>query len=202
MPAASYDVFLAEQLPTTVADLPPDLDRRMWSPISATLVQGERDAVLVDPLMTVDQADALVEWVAAKGKRLTAVYVTHGHGDHWFGLAAVLRRFPLARALALPAAVEHMREQAAVASSFWEPRFPGQIPADLVLASPLAGDTFELAGHVLRAVPLGHTDTTCLHVPDLDLVIAGDAAYEAMGALHSGRINRGALWGSARSAKG
>jgi len=38
----------------------------------------------------------------------------------------------------------------------------------------------ELEGRKLVPVALGHTDTnqtTCLHVPDLDLVVAGDSAY-------------------------
>ncbi|MFD0502191.1 MBL fold metallo-hydrolase [Streptomyces chiangmaiensis] len=66
----------------------------MWSPITATLITGERDAVLVDALMTVEQAGRLADWVAASGKNLTTVFVTHGHGDHWFGLGTLLERFP------------------------------------------------------------------------------------------------------------
>jgi glyoxylase-like metal-dependent hydrolase (beta-lactamase superfamily II) len=60
---------------------------------------GERDAVLVDTFFTVDQGDALVDWVAASGKNLTTIYITHGHGDHFFGIGALLDRFPKARAL-------------------------------------------------------------------------------------------------------
>ena len=40
--------------------------------------------------------------------------------------------------------------------------------------------TIDLEGHELVAVELGHTDTdqtSCLHVPDVGLVVAGDAAY-------------------------
>ena len=37
----------------------------MWSPISSTLIYGRRDAVLVDALITNEQADALVDWVEA-----------------------------------------------------------------------------------------------------------------------------------------
>ncbi|WP_405467821.1 MBL fold metallo-hydrolase [Streptomyces canus] len=178
----TYEVFVAPGIPTTVTDLPPDLDRRMWSPISSTLIQGERDAVLVDPLMTVAQADALSEWVAARGKRLTAVYITHAHGDHWFGLAKILRDFPKARALALPHVVERMQAQSSpdFVKSFWNARFPGQIPEDLVPAQPMDEPFIELEGHRLEAIPLGHTDTddtTCLHVPSLQLVVAGDAVY-------------------------
>ena len=59
-------------------------------------------AVLVDAFLTVEQAAALVEWVAASGKNLTTIYVTHGHGGHFFGIGAVLSRFPNARAMATP----------------------------------------------------------------------------------------------------
>jgi glyoxylase-like metal-dependent hydrolase (beta-lactamase superfamily II) len=54
------------------------------------------------------------------------------------------------------------------------------ISDQLVLAEPLAGNSFDMEGHELVAVELGHTDTdhtTCLHVPDIGLVVAGDAAY-------------------------
>jgi glyoxylase-like metal-dependent hydrolase (beta-lactamase superfamily II) len=64
--------------------------------------------------------------------------------------------------------------------SFWEKRFPGQIPNHLVIAEPLTSPALDLEGHELVVVELGHTDTdntTCLHVPDIGLVVAGDAAY-------------------------
>ena len=40
----------------------------MWSPISSTLIYGKRDAVLVDAFITVEQADALADWVERTGK--------------------------------------------------------------------------------------------------------------------------------------
>jgi hypothetical protein len=48
-----------------------------------------------------------------------------------------------------------------------------------VIAEELTGNVIDLEGHDLVAVPLGHTDTdstTCLHVPSIGLVVAGDAA--------------------------
>jgi glyoxylase-like metal-dependent hydrolase (beta-lactamase superfamily II) len=163
-------------------DLAPGERERSWSPISATLISGEQDAVLVDALLTVGQAHDLAEWISAHGKNLTAVYITHGHGDHWFGLGTVIDRFPDARAFALPAVIEQMRAGSTPEffESFWTPRFDGKLPRDLVFAEPLEDHTIELEGHKLVAVELGHTDTnqtTCLHVPDVGLVVSGDAAY-------------------------
>ena len=163
-------------------DLPPGKEQWMWVPTSATLISGERDAVLVDAFLTVEQAHALVEWVAASGKNLTTIYVTHGHGDHFFGLGPLLDRFPNARAVATPGVVKIMRQQASpeFVASFWNVRFPGQLPERLVIAQELKGKTIDLEGHDLVAIEVGHTDTdntTCLHVPSLDLVVAGDVAY-------------------------
>ena len=64
----NYSVFASEIRPIVIADLPPNTTQRTWSPISATLIYGERDAVLVDPLMTIEDGRALAEWVAGTGK--------------------------------------------------------------------------------------------------------------------------------------
>src|SRR5438876_4883127 len=180
-----WDVFVTPGIPVETLDLPPGMQQRMWSPTSATLIYGEMDAVLVDAFITVEQAHALVEWVEAHGKNLTTIYATHGHGDHFFGASTVLQRFPRARLVATPDVVKIMRQQASPQSlaSFWTPRFPGQIADQLVLAEELTDNVIDLEGHDLVVVPLGHTDTddtTCLHVPSIGLVVAGDAAYNGV----------------------
>ena len=83
--------FASTAAPEGPGDLP------TWSPSSATLIYGDRDAVLVDTLITYDQVDALADWIGTKGRRLSRIYITHGHGDHWLGLARLIDRFPGAR---------------------------------------------------------------------------------------------------------
>jgi glyoxylase-like metal-dependent hydrolase (beta-lactamase superfamily II) len=181
----NWDVFVTPGIPTVTSDLPPGTTPQMWSPIASTLIYGQRDAVLVDAPITVEQADAVVDWVVASGKNLTTIYVTHGHGDHFFGASTVLQRFPRARLVATPDVVKMMRQQASPQglASFWNPRFPGQISDHLVMAEALTDNVIDLEGHNLVVVPLGHTDTdhtTCLHVPSIGLIVAGDAAYNGV----------------------
>ncbi|MEV4263966.1 MBL fold metallo-hydrolase [Kribbella sp. NPDC049584] len=179
----SYSTYVAPSKPAVSNDLPPGEVRRMWSPTAATLIYGERDAVLVDPLMTQAEGEDLAGWVAASGKNLTTIYVTHGHGDHWFGAAPVLDRFPDAKVVATAAVVEGMKQNLSPAwlDGFWRDRFPGQLPDRFVVAEPLERDTFTLEGKQLVAIELGHTDTdgtSALHVPSIGLVVAGDVAYD------------------------
>src|ERR1700733_8850413 len=116
-----WDVFLTPSIPAITSDLPPGENERPWPPISSTLISGERDAVLVDAPITVEQARALANWVVASGKNLTTIYATHGHGDHFFGTSTVLERFPSARFVARPDVIRVMRQQESPESpaKFW-----------------------------------------------------------------------------------
>ena len=178
----SWDVFVTPGIPIVTRDKPPDVRVTYFQATAATLIYGVRDAVLVDAFMTVTQANALADWVAARGKNLTTIYITHGHGDHWFGVGTLLERFPHAKAVATPNALKVMRQNASpeALAGIWKRAFPDQIPDKLVIAEELEGHVIDLEGHELIAVELGHTDTdftSCLHVPSIGLVVAGDAAY-------------------------
>ncbi|RPE39305.1 glyoxylase-like metal-dependent hydrolase (beta-lactamase superfamily II) [Streptomyces sp. Ag109_O5-1] len=180
--ALTYAVHVADGMPTTNSDVPPDQSERSWSPTSSILISNEGEALLVDPLFTIAQSEGLLRWLSEHAAPVTSVYVTHGHGDHWFGLGAVLQQYPGARAFALPEVVEDMAYQSSpeVLKAVWRAWFPEQIAERLVLAEPLEDEVLTVGGAEVRPVRLGHTDsdnTTCLHVPDLELVVAGDVIY-------------------------
>jgi glyoxylase-like metal-dependent hydrolase (beta-lactamase superfamily II) len=84
-----WEVFTSKR-PGLSRDLPPGKEALMWVSNSSTLIYGQQDAVLVDTFLTIDQSQALLNWVIASGKNLTAIYLTHGHGDHVFGLGSLL----------------------------------------------------------------------------------------------------------------
>jgi glyoxylase-like metal-dependent hydrolase (beta-lactamase superfamily II) len=177
-PPLRYDVFVAPEKP--FAAPPPHVgDPPAWDPTTATLLFGERDAVLVDALCTVREATALADWVALHDRQLTTIYITHGHFDHWLGLSVLLERFPQAQAVATAGTVQLMRA-AAQRSDRYRALFPGQIADTLALAVPLDAQQFELEGFPLQVIETGHTDavdSTALYAPDLRLIISGDVVY-------------------------
>lgn len=182
--ALRWDVLTIRR-PGLSRDLPPGKENLMWVANSSTLIYGARDAVLVDTFLTKEQSQTLLDWVVASDKNLTTIYVTHAHGDHFFGLASLLERFPQARAVATPAVVNAMHEQLSPAwlENFWHRLFPGQIPDHLPVATALKNNELELEGHKLIPVNTGRTDTaqtTCLHVPSLELIVGGDTVYNGI----------------------
>jgi glyoxylase-like metal-dependent hydrolase (beta-lactamase superfamily II) len=177
----SFNVFTAPGK-TMVGERPRPFGEALgFDPMSSTLIFGERDAVLVDALTTVAEAEALADWVALHHRDLRIIYITHGHADHFYGLSVLLDRFPNARAIATPKSVDEMRAFLAppldqIMQRWW----PGQLATRLVAAEPWESDTFTLEGHEFHIIEQGHTDgehTTSLHVPSIGLIVAGDVVY-------------------------
>jgi glyoxylase-like metal-dependent hydrolase (beta-lactamase superfamily II) len=164
---------------------PPGLDNLKWVSNSATLIYGRNDAVLVDTFLTIEHTNALADSIADTGKNLKYIYITHAHGDHFFGLQLLLDRFPNAIAIATPAVAkycaEHVRPE--VINGFWKPRFPGQISERLAVPQALQSNEFELEGKKMVAVETGFTDTfdsTVLYLPSIGLIVGGDVVYNGI----------------------
>jgi len=157
----------------------------MWSPITSTLIMGRRDAVLIDPPLTTTQAAEVGDWIAASGRELRQIYITHGHGDHWFGAIPLLQRFPgvTVRATEGTAKLMEAQNDPQFRADFWDRVFPGQVPAGDLDVTLVDESGFELDGVPLVPIEVGHTDTdatTMLHVPEMSLLVAGDVVYNGV----------------------
>ncbi len=175
----TYDVFVNDPPPQD--GLLPNGEPKLFSPMASTLICGSQDAVLTDPGMTADQARVLGDWVAARGRNLTDIFITHGHGDHWFAAGLLAERFG-ARVVASAGTITQMHASAATRPFLWDEVYAG-IPPSPVTAVTVPGNRFTLEGHDLAIVEVGGTDSadsTVLHIPDLELVVAGDVIYNGV----------------------
>jgi glyoxylase-like metal-dependent hydrolase (beta-lactamase superfamily II) len=178
----SVNVFTAPEK-TMVGERPKPFGEPLgFDPITSTLIFGEYDAVLVDAMTTVAEAEALADWVALHNRNLETIYITHAHFDHFYGLSILLDHFPRARAIATPKTVKAMQQiyLSPPVERLARRMFPGQISTKLVAPEPYEQNTFTLEGQELRIIEQGHTDsadTTSLHVPSISLIVAGDVVY-------------------------
>ena len=180
-----HKLFVTTQIPQSGRGSLPDGSTRMWSPITSTLILGRHDAVLVDPPLTTTQAAEVGDWIVASGRELRQIYITHGHGDHWFGAIPLLQRFPgiTVRATAGTAELMQAQNDPQFRADFWDRVFPGQVPAGQLDVTVVDERGFELDGVALVPVEAGHTDTdatTMLHVPEMGLLVAGDVVYNGV----------------------
>ena len=179
----TYDVYVCDGVPRARRERLPGGGRIVSSPLASTLILGERDAVLVDPPFTREQTEAVGDWVERSGRRLAHIYATHGHGDHWFGTGRLLERFPDAIPYATEGTIGIMRRNVEGRAQFWDADFPGLIPDSPLVYRTVPADGFELEGHRIEAVEVGHTDTddtTVLHVPSIGLIVGGDVVYNGV----------------------
>ena len=71
----AYDVFVND--PPSQDGLLPNGEPKRFSPMASTLIYGPEDAVLTDPGMTEEQARVLGDWVAAKDRNVTGIFISH-----------------------------------------------------------------------------------------------------------------------------
>ncbi|WP_418516994.1 MBL fold metallo-hydrolase [Curtobacterium flaccumfaciens pv. flaccumfaciens] len=176
------DVAIGAYTPITRTDL--SGSQATWSSTTATLISGERDAILVDALMTSAEADSLIEWVRGTKRRLTTVIVTQGQADHFYGLSSVLQAFPDAVALATPGVAEQARRQAAPEFvNRWRTLFPSQLPNTPTAPIGVGPAAMSLEGHTIQLFDVGTIagrPTSVVSVRDLDTVISGDLLYNGV----------------------
>jgi glyoxylase-like metal-dependent hydrolase (beta-lactamase superfamily II) len=151
-----------------------------FSPTTSTLVVGESDAVLIDAQYTPSEVKALGDMIEQAGKRLTTIYVTHAHADHYFGLGQLITRFPTARPVTTGAVLDSIKATLGGQVKQWQEMFAEDVAEPNVLPAPMTGGVILLEGNELRVIEVGQGDiypSTVVHIPSLDTVVAGDVVY-------------------------
>ncbi|PPJ49845.1 hypothetical protein CBER1_03357 [Cercospora berteroae] len=140
-----------------------------WSPTSCTLVYDDKNAVLVDTPITVEQNENLLAWIleTAPGRNLETIYITHGHPDHWFGLPIMLKKFPNAKVLATAGTIKRAKDDVngpawAHTRAAWF--LDHELPEPYVFPELLTGNKFLI---------------------NMKLVVAGDVVYGQVHQMHA-----------------
>src|ERR1700730_16438844 len=90
----SIDVFVSPMRPYNKPDQLAEGAGATWAPSSSTLISGPTEAILIDALLTFNNADEIAAWAKGFGKTITGIYITHGHSDHWLPPPPPIQQFP------------------------------------------------------------------------------------------------------------
>jgi glyoxylase-like metal-dependent hydrolase (beta-lactamase superfamily II) len=142
--------------------------------------------VLIDAQHIRTDVAALADMIERTGRRLTTIYVTHGHADHWYGAGELSAKFPGARVVATAPVLQYINDEAEVQAEQWSAMFGDRVVKPTAVPEALNGLTLELEGYELRIVEVGQGDirpSTVVHIPAIDAVVAGDVVYNQIHAM-------------------
>jgi glyoxylase-like metal-dependent hydrolase (beta-lactamase superfamily II) len=162
-----------------------------------TLVMGEKEAVLIDAPFLKSDAHRLVGDILDSGKTLKAIFVTHMHPDHFFGLAVLKDAFPEVQVYAQPQAAAEFERAYANRLAFWGPQIGANAPSRPVAPTPYAEKTYTLEGQPIELIGPVQGDaavSTLFWVPSARAVICGDVVFNQSvpGLFGQGRAQRAA----------
>jgi glyoxylase-like metal-dependent hydrolase (beta-lactamase superfamily II) len=163
--------------------------------VNSTLLLGPTAAILFDTQYRVADARRIADRIAASGKHLKAIVLTHPDDDHYYGVATILQRFPgtpvymsatgieefttreLPQFKAMKARIASMPPQAG--------RTPPPIPDSLVVPAPFPGNTLTVDGEEIQIIPDVQGDVlrpsnSMFWIPSLSTLIAGDVVFNGV----------------------
>ena len=151
--------------------------------VTSTLIYGDQEAILVDTQFRIADAEKLAERIAAKGRKLKAILITHPHFDHFYGTSVLLKRFPGTPVYASASDIEYIKGSLANTVAQMRARFGEAIPADIQIPQPWPDTHFTVDGQAVEVVAGLQGDVgpgprnNVVWVPSLAAAIVGDIAF-------------------------
>ena len=152
--------------------------------VVATIVMGPKEALLWDAQYHLADAERLADRIAASGRHLTAIVLSHPDHDHFAGAAAIVERFPGTPVFMTPKALEEYTRTAPAAFQREKSRFPQIFPDSIVTPQPLpASMQLAVDGVEVQVIPdlTGDVITSVnsvLWIPSTRTVLAGDVLFD------------------------
>jgi glyoxylase-like metal-dependent hydrolase (beta-lactamase superfamily II) len=164
--------------------------------VNSWIVSNGESALIIDALRSEDEASALADVVERSGASPWAVFVTHGHPDHYVGLRVLTERFPAIRVLVASRAVK----DDIIAFSRWmeEAGWLDALPRLKIRSADhpdgfdyegtieiLDGSRLDLPGGGFLEVETGYpaveaAHMTTLHAPEAGLLFTADLIYNGV----------------------
>ena len=142
--------------------------------VASVIVSGKTDAVLIDAQFTLADAEKVAQEIKTSGKKLTAIYVSYGDPDFYFGLEVFKKYFPEVTAYATPATVEHIKATAQKKLEVWGGQLGNKVTSNVILPQILKGNSIDLEGQKLEIIGLDEFPAkTFVWIPAIKAVIGG-----------------------------
>ena len=159
-------------------------DSTAWFVLS-TLVIGPTEVVLWDGQYHLADAQRVADRIAATGKRLKAIILSHPDHDHYMGTAAIVERFPGTPVYMTAAARELYLGDAQKNFAAEKSRRPQLLPDSVVTPQVLPSLKLTVDGVEIEVIPdltgdVIKPSNSVLWIPSLRTVLASDVVFSGI----------------------
>jgi len=168
--------------------------------VVATIVMGPKEALLWDTQYHLADARRLADRIAASGRHLRAIVISHPDHDHFAGAAAIVERFPGTPVYMTAKALEEYKRTAPPAFRNEKSRAPQMLPDSIVTPQPLPSMQLTVDGEKIEVIPdlTGDVITgvnSVLWIPSISTLLASDVIFNGVHAwLGSSDTTSRAAW--------
>lgn len=150
--------------------------------VNAVLILGATEAILVDGQYYLPDAQRVADRIAASGRRLKAIVLTHPDHDHFAGAAAIVERFPGTPMYMTRAGLESYRATAQRDFLQDRSRRPATFADSIVMPQELPSNQLTVDGQAVEIIPDLQGDVhaavnSIVWIPSLRAVIASDVVF-------------------------
>ncbi|MDR1816417.1 MAG: MBL fold metallo-hydrolase [Clostridiales Family XIII bacterium] len=149
--------------------------------VVSVIVVGKEETVVFDTQWTLSNAHRVVAELYEIGKKPKAIFLSHGHPDHYFGTEVFLQAFPDTPVYATEEDIQVIEEQFLPKLDHWKGEI-GELncPDKPIPVKPYVEGCLDLDGFEIRPIPHIWGDlkyNTVLWIPSIKTVCCSDVVF-------------------------
>jgi glyoxylase-like metal-dependent hydrolase (beta-lactamase superfamily II) len=153
--------------------------------VTSTLIYGETEAFLVDVQYHKSDAVKFADRVAATGRKLKAIFISHPHDDHYMCIGVWREKFPNTPVYMAPACLKEFLRSSKRYYNGQKSYIPAETPDSLPTPEALPTTHFTIDGERVEIVPDRQGDewvpsNSYVWIPSTRTIVAGDIVFNGV----------------------
>ena len=153
--------------------------------VNSVIIVGATEALLIDAQYHVADARRVADQIAATGKQLKGIFITHPDHDHFAGAAVIVERFPGTPVYMTAAALHHFDSVGVRDFQRDKARQPNLLADSVVTPQVLPSNHLTIDGETIEIIPDLQGDVlapvnSVVWIPSLRTLITSDVVFSGV----------------------
>lgn len=149
--------------------------------VTSVLLEGEKDAVLIDAQFSNEEASRVVDMIKRTGKHLTTIFISQADPDFYFGLGLIAEHFPQAKIYSTAQTAYLIDVTKEPKLEIWGPQLKEHAPTRFVVPTALEKDYFMLEDTRIEIKQRkDDPDYSYLWIPSIRTILGGVYLWDDM----------------------